>query len=96
MIPSYAQERTRSGFPEMGPGGKAAAKNKPTFVDMDPPQHMQQRSEPALPLAMGVLRTNPASSSSAGVWLSLSSLTSVLTPCARIFRKLSTIFWTHL
>jgi len=28
----------------MSPGGKAAAKNKPTFVDMDPPKHMQQRS----------------------------------------------------
>jgi len=39
-----SKERTRSGFPELSPGGKAAAKNKPTFVDMDPPQHMQQRS----------------------------------------------------
>lgn len=28
----------------MSPGGKEAAKNKPTFVDMDPPAHMQQRS----------------------------------------------------
>jgi cytochrome P450 len=28
----------------MSAGGKAAAKNKPTFVDMDPPQHMQQRA----------------------------------------------------
>jgi len=37
------QERTRPGFPEMGAGGEAAAKNKPTFVDMDAPQHMQQR-----------------------------------------------------
>ncbi|KAK5157247.1 hypothetical protein LTR04_005437 [Oleoguttula sp. CCFEE 6159] len=27
----------------MDAGGKAAAKNKATFVDMDPPQHMQQR-----------------------------------------------------
>jgi hypothetical protein len=27
----------------LSPGGKEAAKNKPTFVDMDPPQHMQQR-----------------------------------------------------
>jgi hypothetical protein len=37
------QERSRPGFPEMSAGGKEAAKNKPTFVDMDPPQHMQQR-----------------------------------------------------
>jgi fungal nitric oxide reductase len=29
----------------MSAGGKEAAKNKPTFVDMDPPQHMQQRYE---------------------------------------------------
>lgn len=28
----------------MSAGGKEAAKSKPTFVDMDPPQHMQQRS----------------------------------------------------
>lgn len=27
----------------MSPGGKAAAKNRPTFVDMDPPDHMHQR-----------------------------------------------------
>src|ERR1700712_1229823 len=38
------QERTRPGFPELSAGGKLAAKNKPTFVDMDPPAHMQQRS----------------------------------------------------
>jgi nitric oxide reductase len=31
------QERTRPGFPELSAGGKLAAKNKPTFVDMDPP-----------------------------------------------------------
>ena len=37
------QERTREGFPEMSAGGKAAAKNRPTFVDMDPPAHMRQR-----------------------------------------------------
>lgn len=37
------QERNRPGFPELSAGGKEAAKNKPTFVDMDPPQHMQQR-----------------------------------------------------
>lgn len=38
------KQRQRPGFPEMSAGGKEAAKNKPTFVDMDPPQHMQQRS----------------------------------------------------
>lgn len=36
--------RTRPGFPELNAGGKAAAKAKPTFVDMDAPEHMQQRS----------------------------------------------------
>ncbi|KAF4498756.1 cytochrome P450 55A1 [Fusarium agapanthi] len=41
--------RTRQGFPELGAGGKQAAKAKPTFVDMDPPEHIHQRSmvEPA-------------------------------------------------
>ncbi|KAI9739598.1 MAG: hypothetical protein M1834_006316 [Cirrosporium novae-zelandiae] len=39
-----SKERTRPGFPEMSAGGKAAARNKPTFVDMDAPEHMQQRS----------------------------------------------------
>ncbi|KZL65281.1 cytochrome P450 55A1, partial [Colletotrichum tofieldiae] len=39
-----SKERNRPGFPELSAGGKAAAKNKPTFVDMDPPAHMQQRS----------------------------------------------------
>ncbi|OCK74386.1 cytochrome P450 55A1 [Lepidopterella palustris CBS 459.81] len=39
-----SKERSRPGFPEMSAGGKEAAKNKPTFVDMDAPQHMQQRS----------------------------------------------------
>lgn len=28
----------------MAAGGKEAAKNKPTFVDMDPPDHGRQRS----------------------------------------------------
>ena len=37
------QERSRPGFPEMSAGGKEAAKNKPTFVDMDPPAHGIQR-----------------------------------------------------
>lgn len=39
-----SKQRNRPGFPELDPGGKEAAKRKPTFVDMDPPQHMQQRS----------------------------------------------------
>ncbi|KAH8899964.1 cytochrome P450 [Thozetella sp. PMI_491] len=38
-----SKERTRPGFPELSAGGKAAAKNKPTFVDMDAPDHMRQR-----------------------------------------------------
>ncbi|KAI5459316.1 cytochrome P450 55A3 [Mariannaea sp. PMI_226] len=38
-----SKERTRPGFPELSAGGKAAAKNKPTFVDMDAPAHMHQR-----------------------------------------------------
>ncbi|KAL1869096.1 hypothetical protein Daus18300_005632, partial [Diaporthe australafricana] len=36
--------RTGPGFPELSAGGKAAATNKPTFVDMDAPAHMEQRS----------------------------------------------------
>ncbi|QSS65504.1 cytochrome P450 [Histoplasma capsulatum] len=39
-----SKERTRAGFPEMNPGGKEAAKNRPTFVDMDPPDHGRQRN----------------------------------------------------
>ncbi|KAK2804240.1 hypothetical protein FQN51_002329 [Onygenales sp. PD_10] len=39
-----SKQRTRPGFPEMNAGGKQAAKNRPTFVDMDPPEHMRQRS----------------------------------------------------
>lgn len=38
-----SKERTRPGFPELSAGGKSAAKNKPTFVDMDAPDHMNQR-----------------------------------------------------
>ncbi|KAH8815496.1 cytochrome P450 55A1 [Xylogone sp. PMI_703] len=38
-----SKQRTRPGFPEMSAGGKEAAKNKATFVDMDPPDHMNQR-----------------------------------------------------
>ncbi|KAK1623892.1 cytochrome P450 55A3 [Colletotrichum phormii] len=48
--PRLSKERTRVGFPELSAGGKAAAANKPTFVDMDAPAHMQQRGmvEPLL------------------------------------------------
>ncbi|KAK3320329.1 cytochrome P450 [Cercophora scortea] len=35
--------RTRPGFPELSAGGKMAAKSRPTFVDMDPPEHTRQR-----------------------------------------------------
>ncbi|KAJ4407085.1 hypothetical protein N0V85_004416 [Neurospora sp. IMI 360204] len=38
-----SKERTRPGFPELAAGGKEAAKNRATFVDMDPPKHMQYR-----------------------------------------------------
>lgn len=38
------QQRDRHGFPELSAGGREAAKSKPTFVDMDRPEHMQQRS----------------------------------------------------
>ena len=38
-----SKQRQRPGFPEMSAGGKEAAKNKPTFVDMDPPEHTKQR-----------------------------------------------------
>jgi fungal nitric oxide reductase len=38
-----SKQRQRPGFPEMSAGGKEAAKNKPTFVDMDPPNHDRQR-----------------------------------------------------
>ncbi|PHH90559.1 hypothetical protein CDD83_3285 [Cordyceps sp. RAO-2017] len=38
-----SKERIRPGFPELSAGGKAAAKARPTFVDMDPPDHMRQR-----------------------------------------------------
>lgn len=75
----------------MSAGGKAAAKNKPTFVDMDAPKHMQQRLVVRPHLLIGPGWTNPASPFSIGVWLSLSSLVSVLMLCAHIFRKLSTI-----
>ena len=43
--PSFSKVRTHPGFPETGPGGKAAATaTKPTFVDMDPPDHTKYRS----------------------------------------------------
>jgi fungal nitric oxide reductase len=37
------QERNRPGFPEYSEGGRLAAKARPTFVDMDPPEHMRHR-----------------------------------------------------
>lgn len=40
----FSKIRTRPGFPELGPGGKAAAAHKPTFVDMDPPEHTEQKA----------------------------------------------------
>ncbi|KAJ0422846.1 cytochrome P450 55A2 [Aspergillus carlsbadensis] len=39
-----SKQRQRDGYPEMSAGGKAAAKNRPTFVDMDAPDHMRQRN----------------------------------------------------
>ncbi|KAL2851848.1 cytochrome P450 55A2 [Aspergillus pseudodeflectus] len=39
-----SKQRQRPGYPEMSAGGKAAAKNRPTFVDMDAPDHMRQRN----------------------------------------------------
>jgi len=38
-----SKERRRPGFPEFNDGGKQAAKQRPTFVDMDPPEHMRYR-----------------------------------------------------
>ncbi|KAK3305867.1 cytochrome P450 [Chaetomium strumarium] len=38
-----SKERRRPGFPEFSDGGKQAAKQRPTFVDMDPPEHMRHR-----------------------------------------------------
>lgn len=35
--------RTRPGFPEISAGGREAGKAKATFVDMDAPDHMNQR-----------------------------------------------------
>jgi len=40
----FSKIRTRHGFPELGPGGKAAASHKPTFVDMDAPEHTKQKA----------------------------------------------------
>ncbi|KAL4886856.1 cytochrome P450 [Aspergillus karnatakaensis] len=41
--PRLSKERQRAGFPEISAGAKKAAKNRPTFVDMDPPAHGHQR-----------------------------------------------------
>lgn len=40
----FSKIRTRRGFPELNAGGKAAAAHKPTFVDMDPPEHTTQKA----------------------------------------------------
>ncbi|KAK4247548.1 cytochrome P450 [Corynascus novoguineensis] len=41
--PRLSKERRRPGFPEFSDGGKQAAKQRPTFVDMDPPEHTKYR-----------------------------------------------------
>ncbi|KAK4220454.1 putative cytochrome P450 B-class [Podospora fimiseda] len=38
-----SKERRRPGFPELNANGKIAAKQRPTFVDMDPPEHTKYR-----------------------------------------------------
>ncbi|KAK0612114.1 cytochrome P450 [Immersiella caudata] len=38
-----SKERNRPGFPEYSEGGRLAAKARPTFVDMDAPEHMRHR-----------------------------------------------------
>jgi nitric oxide reductase len=38
-----SKERQRPGFPEFSDGGKKAGKQRPTFVDMDPPEHTRHR-----------------------------------------------------
>jgi len=38
-----SKERQRPGFPELSANGKIAAKQRPTFVDMDPPDHTKYR-----------------------------------------------------
>ncbi|KAK4652840.1 hypothetical protein QC762_512910 [Podospora pseudocomata] len=38
-----SKERRRPGFPELNANGKLAAKQRPTFVDMDPPEHTKYR-----------------------------------------------------
>eukprot|EP00887_Chlorella_sp_A99_P004881 scaffold4.g4881.t1 len=43
--PRFSKIRTHPGFPELAPGAKAAIEGRePTFVDMDPPNHMRFRS----------------------------------------------------
>ncbi|KAK4176864.1 putative cytochrome P450 B-class [Triangularia setosa] len=41
--PRLSKERRRPGFPELSANGKLAAKQRPTFVDMDPPEHTKYR-----------------------------------------------------
>lgn len=47
LVPANAdvlvQQRNRPGFPELSQGGKLAGKARPSFVDMDPPEHMRNR-----------------------------------------------------
>ncbi|KAK4184186.1 putative cytochrome P450 B-class [Podospora australis] len=38
-----SKERRRPGFPELNANGKIAAQQRPTFVDMDPPEHTKYR-----------------------------------------------------
>ncbi|GAB1201113.1 hypothetical protein APSETT444_010500 [Aspergillus pseudonomiae] len=51
----------------MSPGGKTAAKNRPTFVDMDPPDHMHQRYICPIPLYR-IPGANPRDSSMVGAF----------------------------
>ena len=39
-----SHERSNPGFPELHEGGEKAKQGKPTFVDMDDPDHAEQRS----------------------------------------------------
>lgn len=64
---TLSQVRQREGFPEMSPGGKAAAKNRPTFVDMDPPDHMHQRYICPIP-PYRIPGANPRDSSMVGAF----------------------------
>ena len=62
----------RPGFPELNPGGKEAAKARPTFVDMDPPEHTKQRYRPLPFLVFTLEKTDPCHH--LGAWWNLSLL----------------------